>query len=43
MIRTPDFVKQAELKAAIAALLKKGKSSAVREVRLEAISEGQCV
>jgi len=43
LIRTPEFVKQAELKAAVTALLKKGKSPAVREVRLESIAEGECV
>jgi hypothetical protein len=43
LIRTPEFVTKQELQAAIASLLKKGKSPAVREVRLETLSEGQCV
>jgi hypothetical protein len=43
MIRTPDFVKKDELKKAVAALLKKGKSPTVKEVQLEGINEGLCV
>jgi hypothetical protein len=43
LIRTPDFVGQAELDRAIAALLDKGKTPSVREVKLERLSEGRCV
>ena len=43
LIRTPDFVSAAELEKAVATLLKRGKSPAVREVRLESLAEGPCV
>jgi hypothetical protein len=43
LIRTPDFVKADELDRAVAALLKRGKSSSVREVSLEPFVEGFCV
>jgi hypothetical protein len=43
LIRTPDFVKANELEKAVVALLKRGKSSCVREVTLESFSEGTCV
>ena len=43
LIRTPDFVKADELEKAVATLLKRGKTPTVREVRLESLSEGQCV
>ena len=43
MIRTPDFVTQADLESAAAALLKKGKQPEVSEVKLASIDEGQCV
>ncbi|MBL7153382.1 MAG: GyrI-like domain-containing protein [Phycisphaerae bacterium] len=43
MIRTPGIVKQEELEKAASVLIEKGKSPAVREVRLEGISEGPCV
>ena len=43
MIRTPDFIKDADLDKARAALLKKGKGSTVNPVQLETIDEGQCV
>jgi hypothetical protein len=43
MIRTPEFVTQAELDKAIALLLKRGKEPEVKQVRLETIEEGQCV
>ena len=43
MIRTPDFISQKDLKAAVATLLKRGKSREVEEVELETIDEGQCV
>jgi hypothetical protein len=43
MIRTPDFVKDADLKQAVAALLKRGKGVEVQEVKLDSIAEGPCV
>jgi len=43
MIRTPDFITEADRKQALAALLKKGKSREVEEVKLETIDEGRCV
>ena len=43
MIRTPDIVKPKELEKASAALIEKGKSPSVRDVKLEGISEGLCV
>lgn len=42
MIRTPDIVKPEELEKAASVLVEKGKSPSVREVKLEAISEGLC-
>ncbi|MCL5097505.1 MAG: GyrI-like domain-containing protein [Candidatus Omnitrophica bacterium] len=43
LIRTPDFVKEDDLAKAIAVLIDKGKSSLVREVKLESVTEGDCV
>jgi hypothetical protein len=43
MIRTPDFVGQKDLDAAVATLLKRGKSPEAKEVKLESINEGDCV
>jgi hypothetical protein len=43
LIRTPDFVTQAELDAAVEKLLEKGKSPSVREVRLVPLDEVTCV
>lgn len=43
MIRTPECVKQADLKQAVKALLEKGKADAVNDVRLEKLNEGKCV
>ncbi|MGA2751503.1 MAG: GyrI-like domain-containing protein [Verrucomicrobiota bacterium] len=43
MIRTPDFIGQKDLDAAVATLLKRGKSPEVRDVKLETIDEGDCV
>lgn len=43
MIRTPEFVKPAELEQAVAVLRKRGKPAEVAEVRLETITEGRCV
>jgi len=42
MIRTPDFISQEDLKTAVGALLKRGKSREVEEVTLETIDEGVC-
>jgi hypothetical protein len=43
LIRTPDFITQADLNDAVAVLLKRGKSPTVREVAVENITEGPCV
>ena len=43
LIRTPDFVSTGEVKKAIAALLKRGKSKDAQRVRLETFTEGKCV
>jgi hypothetical protein len=43
LIRTPDFVGSDEVTKAIAVLLDKGKSSEVKEVKLETLTEGRCV
>jgi hypothetical protein len=43
LIRTPDFISEKDLGAAVATLLKRGKSREVEEVKLETISEGFCV
>jgi hypothetical protein len=43
MIRTPDFITQPDLTAAVATLLKRGKACEVEEVRLETIEEGTCI
>lgn len=43
LIRTPDFIKPADLKLAVATLLKRGKTEPVQEVKLERIAEGRCV
>ena len=43
LIRTPDFIQAKDLQAAVATLLKRGKSREVEEVKLERIDEGQCV
>jgi len=43
MIRTPDFITEADRKQAVAMLLKKGKSRTVEDVKLETMDEGQCV
>lgn len=43
LIRTPDFITQADLDKAVAALTKKGKSPTVKDVVLETIDEGRCV
>jgi len=43
MIRTPDFVKQAEVAAAVALLQKRGKGAGADRVFLESLHEGTCV
>ena len=43
MIRTPDFIGNADQKEALATLLKRGKSAEVKQVELEKIEEGDCV
>jgi hypothetical protein len=43
LIRTPDFIKEADLRQAVAVLLKRGKGEDVKRVRLESLAEGLCV
>lgn len=43
MIRTPDCVTKADLKKAAAAIIGKGKSQTVNNVKLETLNEGTCV
>ena len=43
LIRTPDFIKEEELRQAAAVLLKRGKGEDVKRVRLESLYEGLCV
>ena len=43
LIRTPDFVKRAELANAAETLRKKAKAPEASEVRLETLAEGRCV
>jgi hypothetical protein len=43
LIRTPDFVTEADRAQAAATLLKRGKPREVEEVKLETIDEGLCV
>jgi hypothetical protein len=43
LIRTPEFVKPAEIAKAAAVLLEKGKLPEVKEVKLEPLAEGLCV
>jgi hypothetical protein len=43
LIRTPDFVSEKDRENAVGTLLKRGKSSEVREVTLETLEERQCV
>ncbi|MGO9094278.1 MAG: GyrI-like domain-containing protein [Bryobacteraceae bacterium] len=42
-IRVPTFVTATDLKAAVAALNKKGKGAEAENLRLETVKEGQCV
>jgi hypothetical protein len=43
LIRTPDFVRENELEKAVTAILKRGKTASVKELRLESFTEGRCV
>ena len=43
LIRTPDFIGEADLRQAVAVLLKRGKGEDVKRVRLESLAEGLCV
>jgi len=43
MIRTPEFVGEADRQTALATLAKRGKDPVCREVRLEELVEGRCV
>ena len=43
LIRTPDFIGEADLRQAVAVLLKRGKREDVKRVRLESLAEGLCV
>ena len=43
LIRTPDFIKEEDLRQAVAVLLKRGKGEDVKRVRLESLAEGLCV
>ena len=43
MIRTPDTVNIEDINTAATAILKKGKTACVDNVRLDTIHEGQCV
>ena len=43
LIRTPDFISEADLRQAVAVLLKRGKGEDVKRVRLESLAEGPCV
>ncbi len=43
LIRTPDFITRRDLDDAVAVLLKRGKGEKAKQVRLESLSEGQCV
>ena len=43
MIRTPDFVKEQEIRQAVAVLEKRGKGTGADRVQLETIDEGLCV
>jgi hypothetical protein len=43
LMRVPEFIKPADIKAATKALEKRGKGPGAAEVRLEKLSEGRCV
>ncbi len=43
LIRTPEFIGEKETKAAVATLLKRKKPAEVKEVKLAAMDEGDCV
>jgi len=42
MIRTPDFITQKDVAAAVAALTKRGKGEGADRVHLESVTEGKC-
>lgn len=43
LIRTPEFIKEDDLRQAVAVLLKRGKGEDVKRVGLESLAEGPCV
>ncbi len=43
LIRSPDFISEADLGQAVTVLLKRGKGEDVKRVRLESLAEGRCV
>jgi hypothetical protein len=43
LIRTPDFIKEDDLREAVSVLLKRGKGEGVKQVQLESLAEGLCV
>jgi hypothetical protein len=43
LIRTPDFITQKDVETAVAVLRKRGKGEGAARVRLESLSEGNCV
>ena len=43
LIRTPDFIKDDDLRQSVAVLLKRGKGEDVKRVRLESLAERLCV
>ena len=43
MIRTPEFVTAQDMQQAANALMRKGKSQAIGEVKLQLLNEGQCI
>ena len=43
LIRTPDFITRKDVESAVAVLRKRGKGEGVERVRLESLSEGNCV
>jgi len=43
LIRTPDFISEADLRQAVAVLLKRGKGEDVKQVRLETLAYSLCV
>jgi hypothetical protein len=43
LVRVPDFVKQADLKAAVKLLKARGRGDGAEKVKLETLKEGRCV